>query len=341
MRAAGALPVILCASLGWIPMTASAQAQQQNDTLVDILGLKRWTRQELEAAAQRYEPGLSLASSACAVVLRDSVGFDAASVVIYPSWRDHPTWVIITVVEPGRGVPVPTVDVSSTNAEALPPRWQELDSILIKSLPDLSRLQDPAFLLTDTTYAFHRPVSASALALRARLRELNSPADLHLALRLIQQAKGPEGPLAAAVLSNFPESGEAWAALLRADERRGDSGSGMADMIMAALARSGRFTVDWSGSERVLESAFSGWNAFALPTVMAVLVQTSANKAEVLAALRKEPDLVFEYLSAKNPYTPNMARTFLTYLAGEDLGTDASAWRERLGLGGSMPTPEP
>jgi len=338
MRRLKAICLILCVALTCSALDIGAQSPQRSDTLVDVLGLRRWTRQQLEATLQRYEPGISLASGACAVILRDSVGFDAASVMTYPAWQDHPAWVIVTVVEPGQGKPVPPPATGTRGSETLPARWQAMDSTLNYSWPVVSALQDPSFLLTDTSYAFGRPVGAGALAFRTKLRALATKEDLRVALSVIQQADWKRRALAAAVLSNFPEDKDVWAALLRADVGWNDSGSSMADMVMLGLAKSGRFTVDWSGSEGVLESAFSGWNPFALPTLMTALVQTKANRAEVIAALRREPNLVLDYLSAKNPYTPGMVRPFLIYLAGKDLGADASAWQSWLSKPNASPS---
>ncbi len=56
-----------------------AQVLERGDTLVEIIGLNEWTPAQVEDELARYAPGISLASSACAVILRDSIVFDAAS----------------------------------------------------------------------------------------------------------------------------------------------------------------------------------------------------------------------------------------------------------------------
>src|SRR5688500_64440 len=48
-------------------------------TRVEVLGLRNWIVQMLESAVSRYAPGTTLADAACAIILRDSVGFPDAT----------------------------------------------------------------------------------------------------------------------------------------------------------------------------------------------------------------------------------------------------------------------
>jgi len=89
----------LALALSLAPAALVAQDARKGTTIVEILGLRTWTRQMVEDSVAKYQPGVSLADHACAIILRDSVGFaDAASITM--SMGGDTSWTVLPVVEP-------------------------------------------------------------------------------------------------------------------------------------------------------------------------------------------------------------------------------------------------
>ena len=321
---------LLFATLLLAVSPGTVSAQRSGTTVVEILGLRTWTRQMVEDSVAKYQPGISLADHACAVILRDSVGFaDAASLVM--STGGDTTWAVLPVVEPGLRdrVRYRTYGADRPKLAA----WAGLFAILEADRAAMNALQHPAVLLGEADSAFARPVPASTLELRRRLRRHNSPRDWALARNAILTDGSPQNRTAAAlVLSNFAHRDSAYYVLAEG-LRVSDSGAMAAGMVLSALARHDPRRVDWRPAEDALTALVGGTNLFVYTGVLDLLAATQVDPVLGRRLARANPVLLMDHLAAKNPFSPPPAHRFLVQIRGQDLGRDPAAWSAWLSRG--------
>lgn len=314
--------------------TADAQVATAvyGDTTVEVIGLSEWTVDRLQAAVHEYAPDVSLAGHACAIVLRDSVGFADASALRMPGRAGRPTWVILTVVEPEkahlvryRGTDVPAFD--------LRPDYTRLAEILQSDPSAAGYLQHAEVLVEGADSIFGEPIPSSVDSLRAALAELADPGDFALAVEsVLRDSNRDNRTIGAMVLSNFASRDSAWYVLAEAVRTRPDHAASTAQMVMSALAKSDRYQVDWQPAREALEAIVGGTHLFAYVPMLQILVDTRIDPvlAHELAAVN--PELMLDNAAAANPITPASTQAFLRYVTGEDHGSDRTAWKRALGL---------
>lgn len=320
----------LCAHLAFslLLFGSDAAAQHQSSrggaTVVEILGLRTWTREMVEDAVAKYAPGISLEDRSCAVLLRDSVGFaDAASMRL--SMRDT-TWVILPVIEPRmkERVQFRTYVENRPKAEL----WADIYAILEQHPAAMSPLQHPTVLLGQADSVLGRPVSEEALQLRRVLRAHDSARDWDLARSTILSDSNHTNRAAAAlVLSNYPERDSTFY-LLAEGIRAKDVGAAAAQMVLSALAEGTQRRVNWAPAREALEALVGGTNLFAYPRVLQALVATDIRPDLGRHLALVNGGLLLDHLGARNPLSPPPAHEFLVHVSGQDLGRDPGAWRD-------------
>ncbi len=314
--------------LGLSPLVSPLAAQQppQRPTVVEIFGLRRWTPQMVEDSVARFQPGITLADHACAVILRDSVGFAnaAAITLMFPDT----IWVAVPVVEPELKslVRFPRYRVKRAPAA----EWADLRAILEKAPRAMEPLQDPRVLLAGADSFAGRPLSDTTRLLRQRLRTHTSARDWELARGAIAtDSSYSNRTIAALVLSNFPQRDSTY--YLLADAlRANDVGGGSAEMVLRALARGAPRRVDWAPARETLRALFGGTDLFAYTSLMDVLVKTEVDRGLGRELAQVFPDLLLDHVSARNPLARGAAHEFLAYVSGRDFGRDRRAWQEWL-----------
>lgn len=321
----------LCATMALaIPLLVSpgvAQVPRDQTTVVEILGLRTWTRQMVEDSVARYAPGVSLEDHACAVVLRDSVGFaDAASIQF--SMPGRTSWRILPVVEPTMKDRV-RFRVYSTARPKLE-EWSDIFVILEQHRGAMNRLQHAEVLLGEPDSIFGDALPEAVLELRRTLRRHDSQQDWELARNaLLSDSSYTNRTVAALVLSNFPERDSTFY-LLAEGIRATDGGAAVATMILSALTRGAPRRVDWGPAREALEALVGGTNLFAYPRVLDALTATEIDSALGRELAKINSVLLLDHVGAKNPMTPPPAHRFLVHISGRDLGRDAAAWEEWL-----------
>lgn len=312
---------LLC--FGW---PVSGQVIERGDTLVEIIGLDRWTPAQVEAELALFAPGVSIASSACAVILQDSIGFDGAAVAHYPPRLGSGPWVLITVIEPGAGSWQGVAPASG--GDRVPARWAALAEAMDADRQAMSYLQDPAFLVGDSDRAWGEKVPETGLTVREELRALDGEPDWSQARQLVRSGDLDARVLAALVMANFVERDESWHHWAHLAAKRTDPSSSMAQIISGVLARTGQFKVDWAAASEELEAILRGANLFSLPWLLSTLPETGVTPELAETLLRESPELVLAYVESQNPFLPRVAHQFLIHAAGgEDRGTGADGWR--------------
>lgn len=315
---------------GWIlsaivlAATASAAPEARGQTpAVEILGLRSWTVGMVEDSVARYAPGLSLADAACAIILRDSVGFADAAVATFDYGGDT-VWTVLSVVEPEMRERVRF----RAYGTAHPPiaEWADLFEVLEQDRGAMQALQYPRVLLGAADSAFGRAVPATTLELRRRLREHRTTRDWELAsITILSDSSRANRTVAALVLGGFPERDSTFY-LLAEGIRASDSGASAATMILSALARGAPRPIRWEPAREALGALVGGTNLFAFADVLEALVETQVDPALGRELARLNPILLLDHLGARNPSTPPAVHRFLAHVYGRDLGRDRAAW---------------
>ena len=313
----------LALAVSLAPCALAAQEARAKTTIVEILGLRDWTRKMVEDSVAKYQPGISLVDHACAVILRDSVGFaDAASISM--SMGGDTTWAVLPVVEPSLRDRVRFRTFGAERPKN--PAWADLFAILQRDRGAINALQNEKVLIGGQDSSWGRPVPASTIELRRALRTHNSARDWQLARdAILTDSSYANRTVAALVLSNFPQRDSTYY-LLAEGMRVSDSGAMAAELVISALARGTPRRVDWSPAEDALTALVGGTNLFVYTRVLEVLTATQVDPALGRRLARANPVLLMDHLSAKNPFTPLPAHRFLVHIRGQDLGRDPAPW---------------
>ncbi|MBW3571066.1 MAG: hypothetical protein KY467_08160 [Gemmatimonadetes bacterium] len=307
-------------------LSSPAEAQQaQGTTVVELLGLHTWTREMVEDSVARYQPGVTLADHACAIILRDSVGFANAAAMRFSEGRDT-TWIILPVVEPGR-----RGQVRFRTYQARRPKvqeWADVFALLEQHRQAMQFLQFPEVLLGHADSAYGAAVPEPARELRRALRTHASQRDWELARdAILQDSSYANRTVAALVLSNFADRDSTYHLLVEG-LRAVDSGASAAEMVLSALSRGAPRRVDWRPARDALEALFGGTNLFAYTDVLDALAATEIDPELGRELARVDAALLLDHLGAANPLTPPSARRYLVHVRGQDLGGDTAAWKE-------------
>lgn len=326
LRATAAVLAFLAA-----PHTAYAQvAVQQPGHTVEVLGLRSWTLEMLQDSLDKHEPGMSLASHACAAVLRYELGFADASYTMHS--RNGVRHAIIAVVEPQDSARVRyrAVEMDTLGAR---PEWR---------IPiDILRTDPMAFQHALNAYspnsADQWPLRGAADSPAARavlefLREQDDDADLQTALATLRSDPNFHNRMvAAAILSNFADRDDAWRALMEALRETDGPVKGMAGNVLSKLARSAPRPVDWEPSAPTIHALLDGTSLFNTTTVFRVLRATAGEPRWAAPFLADGGTMLLAYLESIYPPARDDAHGLLVALSGRDLGYDAEAWRAWIG----------
>lgn len=317
--------LLLLVCLAVIPSGLAAQETSPSTTIVEILGLRTWTRQMVEDSVQKYQPGISLADHSCAVVLRDSVGFADAAAQWFSLPDSDTTWVVLPVVEPRQRE---LVRFRTYTAERPPVQeWADLFQILEQFPRSMNPLQAPEVLFEGAGSFSGTPLPEGTRELRRRLKAHATPRDWELARdAILTDSSYTNRTVAALVLSNFPERDSTFYLLVEG-LRTTDRGAEAADMILSALVRGAPPRIDWMPARDALAALVSGTNLFAYTKVLDALVVTQIDPALGRELALLNPDLLLDHLGAKNPFTPPPAHRFLVHIRGQDLGRDPADWQ--------------
>jgi hypothetical protein len=312
-------------------------ATAQTSVLVDVpgktieaLGLEHWTIAMIQDSMDRYAPGDSLQSDACAAVLRYKLHFADAAADIFPSRPgDSTEYILVSVVEPEdsarvRYRPV-TVAIDTVNVR---PEWREAVDLIRhhvfgfqtgvsfywaspRRVPDYA-LRDSAGV--EATWSFldrHRAVGDAAEA-RRTLRD-----DPNMLDRMA----------AAAVLVNFPERDSTWWALTSTLLESDGWAKTTAQQVLTALLPHAHH-VDWTPAASTIHALLDGTSLFALTTVLNVLNTTGASPSMAKPFLRGGAHALLAHAGANLPQARLPAIQLLRSLRGKDLGTEAAPWVE-------------
>lgn len=319
----GAIGAVVLSSALLLLTAACADREPRRE--IEVLGLEEIGRQELEDSVARHRPGTDLASTACAVVLRDSMGYPDASVHHRTTRRPWP-W-----VPPREQVSITVIgrDLSShvrfrTVPEARPEvaRWSEGLRLLREHRRAPAAFRDPDFLRGDVGGA-----PGGARRLRSWVGDHDAPEDWRLARRTLTSDGRPDHRiLAALVLTNFPRRDSSYRLL--ADGLRYPPGpaSTLAGLVLRGMAEAHRHRVDWSPARGTLDALLGGTHVSAFEDVLLALRHTGIEPRLARELVRENPHVFRMKVGSRFEHVRRPVIAFLEAVLGGDRGGDPGAW---------------
>jgi hypothetical protein len=290
---------------------------------VEFLGLEKWTPKQIQERLGYTSPEKL---HYCAIDLK-RLGFPEASVVGYSDHGRRNT--IVTVVEPEHAGEIIYRPQRSAHI-ALPVEWNDLGKIaegqdfLEGGILDYGRglpgaLADRPWLSDGTPQPWWPAI-----------RPFHKRADMYSAQQILAQSGDARArALSAIVLMNFSSEDAAWRALVSGLRDPNSLVSATCLQALNSLTTYLPRNVDWRPSIPDLVPLLHGTDLFGFPFVLKALAETHA--APALAGPLLEHGgarLVIAYLGADHKEQRDLARKFLTDLAGRDLGSSPTAWED-------------
>lgn len=296
---------------------------------IEVVGLERWTVQMIQDSMDRYSPGDSLQSHACAAVLRYKLHFaDAASTTFSSGPSDTMEYDFVAVVEPQDSA---RVRYRIMPLDTLPPlpEWREF---VMFAGHNLAALELAMYVYAmrgarhDTMPTFARRDSARVARVLAFLQSHTSKADATLARRVLSTNRNVlNRSVAAVVLANFDDDTTVSTLVSALREREGwAKGFAMQALIAIAAERSRR--IDWSIAANDIHAILDGTSLYTLEQLMSLLVQTAVDSSLARPFLRHGGRAVLAFAGAEQPGIRTGAVSFLRAISGRDYGTDVAKW---------------
>jgi hypothetical protein len=308
---------------------ASSAPAQTPDTVVEVLGLKKWTFQMVQDSVAHYAPGTTLGSWACAVILRDSIGFAQASVqeVQFP---DH-VYRTLAVVEPDERKTLRPLTLR--DSAALRPEWRGLIAALAASPNSFGFLQDRAFFTGASNTALGRPADSATLRVRNEVLRAATMTEIDDAVRGFTRDKGQDTRVASAlVLGQKADDPRAWLALMKGLRGPSDYATSAGQMVLSGMIRSNPPAINWKPAENDIAGLLAGTNLFAYLDVLNVLSATRIDPALGRKLARKHKSLLVDNVNSKSPMRRSSTMRFVNHISGMNFSDPASAtvWLHKL-----------
>lgn len=337
------LRVALATLLTCLAATSSARAQhvmELPDGRAEVIGLKRWTPSMLADSLGLHAPGVSLfQTEECTKALTSRLHFSSVYIekrVIRGAQGDQVQSVVIRVVEPQDSAQIHWARIPR---DSQPPRpeWADVRrvfydarrQVFVEASDDLQlyglyRKQGAAPAVARAAQIGFDTAHATALW-RALERHV-SDADRRLAIQTLRRDGSRQNRMmAAAILSNFEASDDAWHALAGAlrDPYPGVNVAAMHSLTM--LGNNFARTVNWTPATASLRAVLDGANLQAFMPLVRVLTQTHVAPSETRRLLKAGGELVVAHVEAADGRSRETAAAFLRQLAGTDRPT--ASWR--------------
>lgn len=298
------------------------------EPVVHFVGLSRWTPEMVRDSMARVAPGVSLTDAACAVVLREDLGFAQAAVQrrVDRGVGGTRETVVISVVEPHDSARVQPVFASDT----LPDRPAWADAIRLvndREANAVHPLQFSGFFYDGEAPPIGDPTDG-ARRLRDEVARLAAlPDALAHARDAVRHDANPNNRVVGAlVLGHMRDEPSAWWALVHSLRRGSDRPGSISRMMLDVMSTRPPADLPWSPARRDLRALLSGTNLFAYLTVL-----------EALTATRIDPGLGRTLIEPSYPYLRGnleapiadrrrIVRDFLRHVSGADAAGDDEAW---------------
>ena len=327
----------LCAAAVATPLASQTVIHTQKAT-IELIGLKRWTKQMIDDSLSKYAPGDSLTGHACAAILRGKLRFADAAVNVITNLPEYQfkNYVAITVVEPSDSA---KIVYRPAFRDSLPTRanWAAVvDAFKNHSGMTQLALQTPSFyakrLSSEDSTKF-----AAITPLHALILERTTATDFDLAIRTLESDGNTFNRVAAAIiLSSFADHDAAWWALI--DAQRDPSGmvAGTALQVARTMARSKARTVDWAPLGPQVRHILNGTNLFSFSGTLSVLAATNVSPSLATTLLSGGGGIVSAKLRSGDVLAKREIAAFLSRLSGLPASSDVATFERWVeGLNGS------
>jgi hypothetical protein len=334
-----ALLIVVAIVISWPRVAARAQAiLTMPGKSVEVIGLKRWTIPMIQDSMAKYAPGESLASHACAAVLRYKLGFADASAITYEMYvgsirSDTTEQTVVTVVEPQDSARVHYRYVPlDTTGPYRPWRWAvdvvgSRPGVVQVALVSYRRWRKDSTHNTLPTWA--RPDSVAILAYWRFMASHARQADYRTASQVLLHDRNYRNRVVAvSILANFVDRDATLHTLVEAVLEADGMVKSMAATVLERVTNEAPRPVDWRPAHSGLHAILDGTSLFQFPTTMRLLLATGADTTLAKPLLANGGEMVLAYLGAHHALSRETAHKLLIALAGRDLGEDVIAWRQ-------------
>ena len=281
---------------------------------VEFIGLQQWDAQELYDAIQELDPDLPF--SACAVVMKEKLGFADAAAIVFTTRGSSGEYTIVVGVEDSTRVRYRPTGIETV---VLPETWQNLKAVVDENMS----------LVTAAASTLHSRDAAPAAF--GQVWDLVDGADSELDRGLAHEvlardSSGSARAVATLVLGNFIDDETSWHGLVGSLIDPVARVTTAAQSTLSGLMRQELDPVEWSGARTTLVAIFGGTNPFAFRDTLRLLIATDVDPEFGQQLVRESPDLLLAFVGAEHEFSQALAIAFLRTVSGEDFGPDVAAW---------------
>ena len=282
---------------------------------VEFIGLRQWDAQELFEAIRGLDPDLPF--HACAVVMKDQLGFADAAAISYRTRGADGEYTIVVGVEDSERVRYRPTGIETV---VLPEIWQQLKAAV----------DEDVRTVTAAAATLHSRDGAPAAAFGEvwdLVDRADSEEDRILAHEVLaRDSSASARAVATLVLGNFVDDETSWHGLVGSLIDSEGRVSTVAESVLSGLTRQDVDPVGWSGARTTLSAIFDGTNPFAFNDTLRLLMATGIDAEFGQQLVRESPDLLLAHLGAEHEFSRAVALAFLKAVSGEDFGVDVAAW---------------
>ena len=281
---------------------------------VEFIGLQQWGAQDLFDAIRGLDPDLPF--FACAVDMKDELGFADAAAIVYRTRGESGEYTIVVGVEDSTRVRYRPTGIETV---VLPEIWRNLKAVVDDDVR------------TVTAAAGTRYSRSSAPAAFGKVWDLVDSADTEqdraLAHEVLARDSSASARAAATlVLGNFIDDETSWHGLIGSLIDSESRVSTVAASTLSGLMRRELDPVDWSGARTTLSAILGGTNPFVFRDVLRLLIATDVDPEFGRHLVRESPDLLLAHVGAEHDFSRELAIAFLRTVSGEDFGPDVAEW---------------
>ncbi len=305
----------------------------QNKT-IEVTGLEHWTVKMIQDSLDKYSPGDSLQSHACAAILRYKLHFaDASVITFFPDRTDFKKqYVLVSVVEPEDSSRVHYKRTSlKFDTLSIKREWKSGINMILKH-PMAFQAEIALYLMSDSAkknFSHNLYDTTGISSLGAFLKKHNSNSDAEEARFILKSDSNFFNRMAAAaMLIQFSKNDTTWWSLMDDLLESDGPAKTTSQEVLAEMTANKAHLINWMPEAKTIHAILDGTSLFSMTTVCNLLVKTGAKPEWAKAFLKGGGRALIEYAGAHQEFARKPALSLLCALRGKDLGNDAEVWRK-------------
>lgn len=306
--------IVVAVLLGLTASHSASQVIPGPEGPVEFIGLQQWDAQELFDTIRGLDPDLPF--HACAVVMKDELGFADAAAISYRTRGVSGEYTIVVGVEDATRVRYRPAGMETV---VLPETWRNLKAVV----------EEDVRTVTAAAGMLHSRDAAPAVfgEVWDLVDSADSEEDRVLAHAVLaRDSSASARAVATLVLGNFVNDETSWHGLVGSLIDSEGRVSTVARSTLSGLMRQDLDPVEWSGARNALSAIFDGTNPFAFRVTLRLLMATGIDPEFGRHLVRESPDLLLAHVGAEHDFSRELAMAFLRTVSGEDFGPDVEAW---------------